>query len=365
MSPMLPSATKRLEALVADGLFAVGAQLWVSHRGDEICDHAVGDAVAGPMTPATVHNCYCMGRPLTGLAIGSLWADGQLDPTRPISTLGLPEWAVPPFECSTLDVLDHQVGLDGLPAMEYRITPAPARTDLVRVRLANAKPRPAYSEILGGIVLEEVIRAATGCDSVADELRRSVLEPLGVERIALDAPAARHLAAEGSVSVPIGGLPTRQIPLLYELLDSSFTDLRPAFGVLCSARDIGRALEGIRGALTADPALPHSGPPVLRRDMLERLIAPRHPAFDDARVMRTMNVAGGFMVDARVNELGRHASPRSYGHHGGMAPAVTFTDLDHDLTVSIYLNGAEVGPPTARLECLTIVDDVYRDLGLT
>jgi CubicO group peptidase (beta-lactamase class C family) len=352
-------ATRRLESLVADGIFAVGAQLWVAHRGGVACDLALGDAVAGPMTPETVHNNYCLGKPFLGLAIGRLWADGRLDPRAPIDELDLPEWAVPPFPCSVLDVLDHQAGLDGLSAMEYRITPDAARPALVASRIARAERRPAYSEILGGLILEEVIRAATGCSSVSDEIRRSVLAPLGVPQVAIDPGTARALNSAGRVSVPFGGLPTRRVPLLFELLDASFRDLRPAFGLLCSARAMGLALERVRDSLVDRRA-----EPILDAKVLTDLLTPRHDAFFDARAFRTLSVAGGFMVDVVANELARHASRRSIGHNAGMASAVAFTDLDHDLTISLYLNGAEVGPPTARIECRAIADDLYRGLGL-
>ena len=352
-------AVERLDSMVDDGLYAVGAQLWVSHQGRVACDMALGDAVDGLMAPVTVHNNYCLGKPIMALAIGRLVADGLLDPTAPLAGLGLPDWAVPPFACSVLDVLDHQVGLDTLAAMEYRVTPAVVRPQLVSERIAAAVRRPAYSEILGGLILEEVIRACTGCGSVAAEVTRTVLEPLEATTIALDGEQARPLATAGLVSVPFGGLPDRRVPLLFELLDHSLADLRPAFGLLCSARDMGRVVEGVRRSL-----VPGAAEPVLPLDVLAMLLTVRHPPFDDARAMRRVEVTGGFMVDATVNSLARLASPHSFGHNAGMAQAVTFADIDHELTISLYLNGAEVGESSATLDRLALVDEVYRGLGV-
>lgn len=351
-------AVDRLDAIVEQGIHAVGAQLWVSHEGRVACDVALGDSAGGLMAPGTAHNNYCMAKPVMAMVVAGLVEAGTLDPTADLATLGLPGWSVPPFPCTVIDVLDHRAGLDGLPAMEWRMAPLPARAALVAERIAAARPRPAYSELLGGVILEEVVRAVTGCASVADEVHGRVLGPLGLDTVAFDGQRARALAAGGDVSTPVAGLPTRRVPLLFELLDRAFDELRPAFGVLCSARDMGRFLEEVRRSLVPG----YRGP--LAGEVATWLLSPRHAAFDDARVMRSVSVAGGFMVDAVANSFTRLASPRSFGHNGGMAQSVAFADADHDLTVSLYLNGAETGRSSALLDRLAVVDEVYRGLGV-
>lgn len=356
--PWVAPAVERLDSIVEEGIFALGAQLWVSHRGRVVCDVARGRGVAGAMTPETVHNHYCVGKPFVAAAIGALASDGLLDLHAPLDSYGLPAWAVPPFASSVLDVLDHQVGLDGMSGVEYRLPPTELRPPVVAERIARARRRPAFSEVLGGLILEEVISAVAPDPTPARAVARLVLEPLGLGSVAFDPDGAARLRDAGLMSVPFGGLPNRSVPLLSELLHG-VDELRPAFGVVCATRDFGRFFEACRRAL--DPDQPDT---FISSAVLAELVTPRHAPFDDRHADRVTHMAGGFMVDAVTNGLSRLASHNSFGHNAGFAQTVGFADIDNELTVALYLNGGELGSPQSRLDRLAAIDELYRCMAL-
>ncbi len=343
-----------------------GAQLFVAHHGTVVCDIALGDAVGTLMRVDTAHNLYCLSKPLTAFAMARLATDSLVALDAPLASLGLPEWAVPPFEATILDVLDHQLGLYTLADMEYRIAPLDHSTQLFAERIAGAQRSPGYSEILGGVILEEVIRSVTG-DDPASLIESLVATSMGVGMstpdtalpvtMALGPVSAMELARHGLVAAPVAGLPEREVPILFEMLERSFEYLRPAFGVLCAARSMGLFMEHVRQLLDS-PEVGSLG------STLRTMFELRHAPFEDSRAKRTMTVAGGFMIDARANGFSTLASPRSLGHNAGIAQAVAFTDLDAELSISLYLNGAEIGESSVASERVKMVDLVYRGLGI-
>jgi CubicO group peptidase (beta-lactamase class C family) len=337
---------RHVESLVAAGIHATGAQLYVEHAGDVVVDEAWGRCGPLPMTPDCVHGAYCATKPVLAVAIGLLADRGLLALDAPIVSFGDQlVWVAP--EVTVADVLCHRAGLARPAAIEWRMCPPAERAALLPFAPA---PAPAYSEIAGWLALSAVVESATGEDP-GEWIQREMLAPLGLDHVVLRPDAARQALDEGIVRVAVGGLPLEEIPLLSELLPRQLAEASPAFSGLVSARDLGRFYTGVRRVLEGDdvPGLP---PPAGMR----ALLACRRGTTRDPVVRRACDFAGGFMIGLDEHRISAAASPEAIGHSAGVASTVGLCDPEHAIAIALHLNGSTLTAEDLELQRMIVVD---------
>lgn len=360
VSIRLPETIARLIEEIETRGACIGAQLWVALDGDPIADVALGDGLFGPMSIDTVHNLYCVSKPLLATTILTLIDEGILEPSNYVADFSLPNWCRGAHRRTIAQLLEHRAGLGGLTWLEYCVlTPPEARDELLASFANKASDTAQYSEVVAWRILEEVCEAVTGCDATTVIFDR-VLKPLGLTDIALNQSGAARLHGNRRISVPFAGLPARCLPQLSELLECHFDSLSPATGALMSARDAGRFFDAVRRQLVAGDI-----PNFVGHDVLVEALTPQSRAsWHDAAASREMLFASGFMVDLRKNRICDHGSRRSFGHNAGIVHAVAISDPECGLTASMYLNGASLDQQFCQLVRMRILGSIYRDLAL-
>jgi CubicO group peptidase (beta-lactamase class C family) len=251
------------------GRLGVGGQLSIrSELG--VCDVAVGMGVGQkPMTPWTQHPSFCLAKPLLGLSVGLLIDDG-FDPQAQVGTVALHSAGdAINLSCSTFDVLSHQAGLTGPSALQWRILEEDVLPSVLSSVTATDAPR--YSDVVGGLVVEAVIRRQTGSDP-ADWVTRHLLEPMGLDDISVEPGAVGRVIKSGTASVPFGALPADPTPIISELLEVHWARSRLAFGGWTASRSMAdlywNLLEVVRGtAVEGAPSV----------DVLASLLEPETP----------------------------------------------------------------------------------------
>jgi len=351
VDPTFAPTLARLERTVRDNLVGTGAQVWASVDGEVVLDVAVGSTPGGRMTTSLAHQCYCLGKPLVALTLAGLAADGIIDLEAPLASIGCDVELVPTPSCSVLDLLDHRVGLADLTAFEYLVTPRRHRRSAITRATRAAATHPRYSEIVAGVILEDVLTQVTGRPAV--EVVEQTIGDLGLEHTAVGPDGGRRLRERDEIGVAVTGLPHRAAPFLFDLTDHALDDLRPAFGILTTAQDLGRLFEFLRVNVSDNPTddLPLGA-------VLRRLVTPRHPSFEDPATQREMLMAGGFMVDAARNGIVTRASTNSFGHTSGVIGGAAVADPTAGVSAAVIFNGADVDPELQQLERRAILGEI-------
>jgi CubicO group peptidase (beta-lactamase class C family) len=276
-----------------------------------------------------LHPGYCSTKPLLGLAFGLL-VDRfgiALDTRVPVPSADGDGVPVPAL-------LNHSAGLAAPRAIDWRVRRADERATL-RSRISSG-PRPEYSEMAAGLLLEELIERVAGRPAAAF-IEEQILSPLGVaDDLVIDPERAVQPAVRRRLSVPIAGLPDRYIPMLSERI--LLHDTGPTLGGLVSASGLCRLYAALERCVSGvDLAgLPS---PATTRTLLDR----RRGSVQDGVLDKRCDFAGGFMVRLAEHGFGYCLSDRAFGHVGGNGPSLGFCDPASGLAAGIYLNGATVG----------------------
>ena len=343
-----------LDRGIIDGT-QIGAQIYVSHRGETVLDDARGEANTGvPMTTDTLMIWFSMTKAVTAVAVAQLWEQGSLDIEAPVARY-IPEFAAAGKDAVTLrHLLTHTAGIawadgmaDGTPWRESRAE------NLARIYAAPLEYEPGtragYHPAAGMSVLGEVVERVAGVP-YSTYVRERVFVPLGMTDCWVGMPEAQYNAygdrigrmhkTEDDEAVPLGGLdgrrasaspmpgangrgPMNQLARLYEAL----------------VREGG----GLLGPVTTAAISARH-----RTDMLDETFG------------IVVDWGLGFVIDN--SGMGRYCSRRTFGH-GGHQSSIAFCDPEHEVVVAVVCNGMPGRERhSARLD--EISSAVYVDLGL-
>ena len=187
----LPRTLALLEQGRAAGLH-LGAQLYVSRRGQTVADLALGDAQPGvPMRANTINLWFSSGKPLTSVAVAQCLEHGQLALDDAVAKF-IPEFAAHGKKALTIrHLLTHTAGFreaDKIPddlgwdeSIE-RICATPVEPDW------PPGQRAGYQLFSSWFVLGEGVRRVDGRDFGAC-VREEILQPLGMNDSWLGMPA--------------------------------------------------------------------------------------------------------------------------------------------------------------------------------
>ncbi len=351
-------------AVLTDGIdrgLHPGALLYASIDGTPVADLAVGEARAGtPMTPDSMVVWFSMTKPSVALAVAQQWERGVLELDDPV-VRHLPEFAAHGKETITLrHLLTHTAGIRGADAAASTAE-GDAYWDEVVAAICAVEPeadwvpgaRAGYHLTSGMTLLAEIVRRLDG-RRFETYVRDEVFVPLGMTDCWVGMPpdvsagygerlGTMHSTATGK-TIPLGAFESPQF----------LRQCIPGGGGRGPVRQLGRLYEAMLGRGELD------GHRIVSPQTVEALTARHRVGLYDETFHAQLDWGLGFSIDAYA--MGRHASPRTFGH-GGALSAISFADPEHGLVVVAQTNGM-CGNDDHYLRLDAIATAIYEDLGL-
>lgn len=382
----LPKTLALIEQGIRDGLH-LGAQLYVSLRGEHVADFALGQARAGvAMRPDSLTLWLSSVKPVTAVAIARLWERGRLRLDQPVVRF-IPEFGRHGKAGITVrHLLTHRGGFrpaDRLPEdlgwadTLARICDTPLEPGWTPGHTAG------YHLSSSWFVLGEIVRRV---DSRPFEryVREELFEPFGMTDTWLGMPpevfqrygdriAWMHVTERGTLkSHPSWNT------------EAGCAACRPGSNGRGPIRELGWFYEALLAELEGRPAkcpappFPHAGTPPggriggrhsLRPETVQNLIARHRTAVLDRTFNHVLDWGLGFLLNSNPPSrmhlpytYGRHASVRAFGHSGAQS-STGFADPAHGLVVAWAFNGMP-GERLHQRRAREVNSAIYEDLGL-
>jgi CubicO group peptidase (beta-lactamase class C family) len=374
----LPRTIQIIEEGLRQGLH-VGAQLYVSLRGQVVADLAAGLArpardgrPAVQMTPDTITLWLSSGKPLTAVAVAQLWERGLLDLDDAVVKF-IPEFAANGKDTITLrHLLTHTAPLrlldTGWPAASW---------DEIIARIAAMRPEPrwvpgrtaGYSAHLTWFLLGEILRRISG-QSAELYVRDHVLRPCGMTNSYLAMSEDEYRANEHRLAVMQVTEKGEPTDLGADTVEAA-TRPRPSGSARGPARELGRFYEMMlnHGHAPASSEISNFKSQILTPQTVEAMTARHRVNTIDKTFNAVMDWGLGFMINSSIYgnpstpyQFGPHASPRTFGHSGNQSSAA-FADPEHGLAVALVFNGLP-GEPRHQERIRSALTALYEDLDL-
>jgi CubicO group peptidase (beta-lactamase class C family) len=362
----LPQTREALFQGIREGLH-LGAQIYVSLRGEAVADAAVGEDRPGvPLTPDHLMLWLSSTKPVAAVALGQLWEQGRLELDDPVA-LHIPEFAANGKEGITLrHLLTHTAGIRmldvGWPQLPW---------EEIIARICAMKPEPrwvpgqkaGYHQASSWFILGEVIGRVAGRPFSAF-VREEIFEPLGMADCWIGMPPERYRFYKESGR--IGSLwNTEASPPAPHGWDSEARCVRshPGGNGYGPVRELGRFYEMLLGRGTS------GGRRIVSPQTVEALTARHRVGMVDATFKHVLDWGLGFILNSAQYGAetvpygyGHHASPRTFGH-SGYRSSTGFADPESGLAVALVMNGTPANENHER-RIRAVVDAVFADLGL-
>ncbi len=334
----------------------IGAQLYVSHRGEVAADLALGDAREDgvAMTTDTMMIWFSMTKAVTAVAVAQQWERGALDIERPVVEY-IPEFGAHGKDAITLrHLLTHTAGIPNADAiLEGQPWRESNAENLARIYDAPLEYEPGtragYHPAAGMTVLGEVVARVSGMP-YSEYVRSQIFEPLDMRDCWVGMPEDRYAAygdrighmqnTEGDAPVPLRGIDSAR---------AAATPM-PGAGGRGPMNQLAKMYE----------ALGRGGDGLLAPHTVAAIAARHRTEMEDETFGIVVDWGLGFAIDTAA--MGRHCSRRTFGH-GGHQSSVAFCDPQHGVVVAVVCNGMPgLERHNARLEAISTA--VYVDLGL-
>lgn len=349
-------ASDFLSELTNEGIFATGGQLAVTIGEDFVVSVGIGQTSCGDeMTAGTLHNVYCIFKPMPYLLLGHVLEISGFEPDVPLNRIvELPPWV--PDDVTYRVLAAHEAGLAEPSPFIWRTTPPNERQEVLDSM--HTQLGPSYSEISGGLVVEHLIKELTGEPS-NHYCTEELLRPLGLAgKVLIDAESA--MAHHSRIRVPVFGLPVDPLPMLTELLPTQIAEVRLAIGAFATMQDIARLYAAV-GEVIAGNAQPGLPSPAL----LKNLLNDDRPFRHDPVLRRPAKWAAGLMTDIHLQGFCKSAGPGSVGHTAGLANSVAFHDPTRRTSISLYLNGVGVENDDYTIPRQKLIDAILHAIPTT
>lgn len=380
------------------GLHA-GLQLFVAREDVILFDGAWGNAErveAGEprtLTPELSLPWLSAGKPLTVLAFAHLWEKGLLNPDQTVTEI-IPEFRGEGREAITfLHLLTHTSGLAGMPPGWDLVRPFPAWGEILeilyRMPAKAAGPggtsllRAAYDPSASWFLLAEAVQRTAG-EPFPAWAAREIGGPLGWSAVRLEEnaetwaeneAAGRHAPLWNTALPPRSGSavprtpadeagrasPVEVPPAAFDAGGGRFWPFLPGRSARGRLRELGRLYLELGRILRG-----HSSP-LLARETLEALIAPRRVGLFDATLQHPVDFGLGFILDSKhygsetvPYGFGNRASPLTFGH-GGQQSSMAFYDPQSALSIAVAFNGAP-GEPRHQQRMRAFLTALYDDI---
>lgn len=357
----LPKTMAAIRRGMESGLH-VGAQVYVSLRGQIVADEALGLAREGvPMRTDTLMLWLSAGKPISAVAVAQVWERGLLDLDDPIAR-HIPEFAANGKDVVTVrHILTHTGGFrallghwEGKSWDEVIAALSASRLEPRWVPGATA----GYHPITSWYLLGELVRRLDG-RPFDRYVREMIFEPAGMRDSWIGMPPERYRAYGD------------RIGLMHEIKDGRATAnyALDTEALAAQTRPPTNARGPIRELALFYEMLLNRGQSVLRPQAVEAMTARHRVGMYDKTFRHVIDWGLGFVmqsnqygVDTVPYGYGPHASPRTFGHSGSRS-SIGYADPEHGLTVGCLFNGApDEATHDARMREVNAA--IYEDLKL-
>jgi CubicO group peptidase (beta-lactamase class C family) len=343
----------------------LGAQVYISRRGEILADAGIGMARAGvEMSVGTIMPWLSAGKPLTAVAVAQLQESGRLGWDDPVVQY-LPEFGVKGKEPITIRHLLTHTG--GFRWADFAVT-MPWETIIQRICAAPLEPRwvvgetAGYHALTSWYILAEIVRRVDPMGRPFDEfIRENIFSPLGMEDCWLPMSAAtfEKYGPRIGLLVATGANPS----IRFDKPENAPLGSPGAAGH-GPVRELGKFYEMLlNGGLSA------AGKPVLSRESVAELTRRQRVGLFDLTFKHIVDWGLGFIVNsARYGEatvpygFGPHASPETFGH-GGSQSSTAFADPGRELVVAVVFAGMP-GEVAHQQRMRATLRSIYQDLQL-
>jgi CubicO group peptidase (beta-lactamase class C family) len=362
----LPQTRRALEEGIREGLH-LGAQLYVSRRGEPVADGAVGEDRPGvPLTREHLMLWLSSSKPVGAVAIAQLWERGRLEIDDPVAQ-HIPEFAANGKEGITIrHLLTHTAGIRmldvGWPQDSW---------DQIIARICARKPEPrwvpgekaGYHTESSWFLLGEIIRRVDG-RPYDRYVREEIFGPLSMRDCWVGMPLDRYLSYKEANR--IGSMWNTEKPERprheWDTPERCIT-INPGGNGYGPVRELGRFYEMLLGRGV------FQGRRILLPQTVETLTSRQRVEMIDATFLHVVDWGFGFIVNSK--RYGSDTVPYGYGHfasertfgHSGYRSSTAFADPEQGLAVALVFNGTP-GNDQHERRIRTALDAVYRDLGL-
>lgn len=362
MSEAFPRTRRLIEEGIANRLH-LGAQVYVSVRGNVLADFAVGESRAGvAMSTQTVNPWMSSGKPATALAIAQLWENGKLDLDDRV-TKYIPEFSARGKEAITIrHLLTHMGGFRAVIGLLWN---DPFEKAIDKICRAGIEPRwvlgksAGYHASSSWYVLGEIVRRIDG-RPIDRYLREMIFLPLNMPDCWLGIPPSEYRGYGdriGVIHVTDKGQMTPADPLSSE---QDAAAVRPGANVRGPIRQLGLFYEML---------LKRDVPEVVGPQTIEALTARHRAGVTDQTFKQIVDFGLGFLINSSQygQELlpygyGPHASLRTFGHSGQLSSSA-FCDPESGLVAAWICNGMPEESTSHRRQH-AINGAIYEDAGL-
>jgi len=345
-----------------DARLHIGAQLYVSLRGEVIADEALGLARDGvAMQRDTLMLWLSAGKPISAVAVAQVWERGLLDLDDPVAR-HIPEFAANGKDIVTVrHILTHTGGFRALLGHWEGKS-----WDEVIAALSNSRLEPrwvpgqtaGYHPITSWYLLGELVRRLDG-RAFDRYVREMIFEPIGMTDSWIGMPAERYRAYGDRIGL-MHEIRNGQAVANYTLdREEVATQTRPPSNARGPIRELGLFYE----------MLLKRGEKTLRPQTVEAMTARHRVGMYDKTFRHVIDWGLGFVlqsnqygVDTVPYGYGPHASPRTFGHSGSRS-SIGYADPEHGLVVACLFNGApDEAKHDARMREVNAA--IYEDLKL-
>ncbi|MEO1365601.1 MAG: serine hydrolase domain-containing protein [Acidobacteriota bacterium] len=318
-----------------------------------------------PMGESTLNIWLSSTKPVTAVALGTLWQRGLLGLDDSVAK-HVPEFAAQGKGQVTLrHLLTHTAGIRML-----NLGWPDATWDEIVAGICGRRPEPrwpvgekaAYHMASSWFILGEVIARVSG-RPFPDYVRSEVLEPCGMSETWIGMPHQEFEKRRPRLGRMYGTENGKRIERRWHEAPS-VVGCSPGGNGRGPIRDLGRFYEMLLRRGTTE-----SGQVLLTPQTVEAMTTPSRVGLFDHTFKQKLDWGLGFIVDSKhygeasvAYGYGPHASRRTFGH-SGYRSSTGFADPEHDLVVALVVNGQ---PSDAvhgrRFDALTAA--IYRDVGL-
>ncbi len=363
----------RTSAVIADGITAglhLGGQVYVSLHSRVVGAGAMGEARAGlDMAPDQLITWWSMTKAVVAVAVAQLWERDQLGLDDPVAR-HVPEFAAHGKGGITIrHCLTHTGGFRGGDRVRSQAQDPGQWWAEVVAGICDVRPEPrwrpgataGYHLAAGTTMLAEVVRRVDG-RPFERYVREELFVPLGMDDCWVGMPpdeVARYADRLGTMHDTTG-----DSAVALDRLDSQWwlTRCMPGGNGRGPMHELARLYEALLGGGARPAPRGRDEPPVriLEVQTVEAMTARHRAGMVDKTFRITCDWGLGFAIDNVA--MGRHCSPRAYGH-GGAQSSLAFADPEVALAVAIQTNGMP-SPGEHYRRFSAISSAVYEDAGL-
>jgi CubicO group peptidase (beta-lactamase class C family) len=363
----LPGTIPLINAGMAGGLH-VGAQLYVSLRGQVVADVALGEArPAVSMRSDTLVPWMSSTKPVAAVAIAQLRERGLIAFGDPVAR-HIREFGANGKDVITVrHLLTHTAGIRAFPgdweSQDWDAT-------IHNICAGRIEPdwtvgeKAGYHVATSWYILGELVRRLDG-RQYRDYVREAIFQPLGMNNCWIGMTAESYRAYGERMAI----MPdTSKGPPKFELPENDMTGAmqgRPGGGGRGPMRELGQFYE----MLLNGGAIPTNNSRLLASDSVRELTSPQRVGMYDHTFRHVMDWGLGFImnsarygIDTVPYNYSRHASAETFGHSGSQSSSA-FADPKHGLAVAIMWNGMP-GEPKHQIRQRQTLTALYEDLGL-